>query len=308
MADSGESRDSADIGVVPEQSASDVNQASASGDVQEQHRGRKRARNPEIWKETICKKKRNEGKEYKSRSSGKVIEARKIGPECRDGCFDRVTRPIVEALFKEYWDLGNYDSQTSYLQKLILPVPVKRRRTLFPEESRRSTSVAYVLKYQESEFKVCKRGFMSIFGIGEKRCRVAMLKVTLGKTTVPDQRGRQATATKFEGPKAELVRDHINMLPTMTSHYSRAKSKLRKYLDSNLTVRKLYDLYVDHMQTEHPDVETVSFNYYSNVFRLEFNIGFAPPRLIPAAPVMLLKQASGILSSKGQVVRRLRRP
>ena len=278
MGDSAESRESADVREVAEQSGSGENQPSESGVMRDERRGRKRSRNPDAWKEIICKKKRNEGKEYTSRSTGKVVEARKIGPECRDGCFDKVTRPIIEALFSEYWGIGNYDGQTSYLQKLIVPVPIKRRRTL-AEESRRSTTVAYTVKYGDSEFKVCKQGFLSIFGIGAKRCRVALQKVTLGKTTVPDQRGKKESATKIVGPKADLVREHIAMLPTMTSHYSRAKSSLRKYMDSSLSVKKLYDLYTDYIKTDHPDVEPVSFNYYGNVFRLEFNIGFAPPKV-----------------------------
>ena len=279
MADSVESRGSADVQEVQEESASVENQPSSSGEMQQQqHRGRKRSRNPENWKETICKKRRNEGKKYVSRSTGKVVEARKIGPECRDGCFDTVTRTTIEALFKEFWGIGNYDAQTSYLQKFMLPMPVKRHRTP-ADQSRRSTTIAYTVKYGDSEFKVCKQAFLSIFGIGEKRSRVALDKVTLGKTTVPDQRGRQPTATKFVGPKADLVREHIRMLPTMSSHYSRAKSKLRQYMDSNLTVKKLYDMYVEYMQKENTDVDIVSFNYYSNVFRLEFNIGFAPPKV-----------------------------
>ena len=50
-------------------------------------------------------------------------------------------------------------------------------------------------------------------------------------------------------------------------------------MDSTLSVKKLYDLYLDFMGENHPDVDKVSFNYYAKVFRLEFNIGFAPPKV-----------------------------
>ena len=140
-------------------------------------------------------------------------------------------------------------------------------------------TIAYTVMYGDKETKVCKKGFVAIFGISEKRARVALCKMTLGKTTTLDQRGKQSTVTKFIGDKADLVRVHIRMLPTMTSHYSRAKSQNRVYMDSNLSIVKLYDMFVSFMKQDHPDVEIVSFNYYSKVFRTEFNIGFAPPKI-----------------------------
>ena len=65
-------------------------------------RGRKRARKPEKWKQNIRQKQRNLGQAYYSQMAKKNVAARKIGPACRDGCFDKVTRPVIEALFKEY--------------------------------------------------------------------------------------------------------------------------------------------------------------------------------------------------------------
>ena len=50
-------------------------------------------------------------------------------------------------------------------------------------------------------------------------------------------------------------------------------------MDSNLSVQKLYDMYEEWMKNEHPDVDLESFNYYVTVFRTEFNIGFAPPKI-----------------------------
>lgn len=237
--------------------------------------GRKRKRRPENWKQSIRKKMRNEGKAYYSDVAKKQIEERKIGPPCRDRCFDKVTMPVIEALFKEFWDIGNYDGQTAYLQKLMAPMPVKRRRKP-ADETKRSCTVMYTVMYGSTEHQVCKAGFLSIFGIGKKRASVALSKVTMGKTTVPDQRGRKPTASKIVGEKAELVRKHIQMLPAMSSHYSRATSK-RLYLDSNLSTVKLYDLYCAFMNSDHPNVEKVLFNYYSTVFRNEYNIAFAAP-------------------------------
>ncbi|XP_066951853.1 protein NYNRIN-like [Macrobrachium rosenbergii] len=69
----------------------------------------------------------------------KEVEAHKIGPACADGCLQKVTMPMIEALFKDYWAMGNYNAQTSYLQKLMVSVPIKRRRKPAEESSHTQT-------------------------------------------------------------------------------------------------------------------------------------------------------------------------
>ena len=146
-----------------------VSDSESADDVQSEHSdaprdasvsvGRKRARRPETWKQSIRKKHRNEGKAYYSGMAKKHIDARKIGPPCRDGCFDKVTMPVVEALFKEFWAMGNYDAQTAYLQKLMIPMPVKRRRKSL-DETKRTVTIMYNVMYGDSEYHVCKQGFL----------------------------------------------------------------------------------------------------------------------------------------------------
>ncbi|XP_064085627.1 uncharacterized protein LOC135200853 [Macrobrachium nipponense] len=240
-------------------------------------RGRKRKPQPETWKMNIAKKLRNEGKAYISRKTHKEVEARKIGPACADGCFEKVTMPVIEALFKEYWGMGDYNAQTSYLQKSMVSVPVKRHRVPAEGSSRTQTAL-YSVTYGDKRYKVCKKAFMAIFGIGDKRVRVVLKKLTDWKTAMADKRGTNARVSKYSGEKGDFVREHIKKLPTMTSRYSRAKSPNRVYMESNLSVVKLYDMYVKFMKEEHPNVDIVSINFYSNVFRTEFNnIGFVPP-------------------------------
>lgn len=197
--------------------------------------------------------------------------------------------PVIEALFKDYWGMGNYNAHTSYLHQLMASVTIKRRRKP-AEESSRTQRILYSVIYGNKHYNVCKKAFMAIFGIGDKRVRVVLKKLTLGKTTVADKRGTNARVSKFSGEKADLVREHIKTLPTLKSHYYRAKSRNRMYMESNLSVVKLYDMYVKFIKDEHPNVDIVSFNYYSNVFRTEFNIGFMPQLLIHAAPVIYCQQ------------------
>ncbi|KAH9630407.1 hypothetical protein HF086_009556 [Spodoptera exigua] len=61
----------------------------------------------------------------------------------------------------------------------------------------------------------------------------------------------------------------------MESHYIRKKSK-RKYLDRNLTLCKLYSLYVKKCEDENK--EPVSEMTYRRIFSTEFNLGFFMPK------------------------------
>ncbi|KAB0803071.1 hypothetical protein PPYR_00041 [Photinus pyralis] len=74
--------------------------------------------------------------------------------------------------------------------------------------------------------------------------------------------------------KEEII-NHIKGFPVIDSHYCRQTTK-RKYLEPNLSVSKMYDLYVKRCN------ETTStpgkLSYYRNIFTTEFNYGFHIPK------------------------------
>lgn len=250
-------------------------------EVNTSQKGRKKTRAPAKWVKNIAKAKRNSGKEYVSVKTGRLVAGRQIGPPCRDGCFDKVTLPVITVLFNDFWAMGNYDAQTAYIQKLIHKVPVKRHRPSKTPDNpgkHREFMLNYSVAYQNETFPVCKQAFTAIFGITRKRVEFAIRKTTSTHVPELDQRGRHEPAGKITGEKAQHVRDHINQLQTVTSHYSRARNPHRKYLESNLTISKLYKSYEEWMSANHPEIEKVTQSYYHSTFTNEFNIGFQPPR------------------------------
>lgn len=248
----------------------------SDGDVPEPSRGRKRTRNPAVWKKNVAKHKRNVGEAYISVKTNRHVAARAIGPPCADGCFDRVGREGIRAIFEAFWALGDYELQNAYIQKLVKTVPIKRKRTL-AEVSRRSHTFLYSVMINGASHSVCKRGFASMHGLSLSRVESASKKMTLTGTLITDKRGRRVPQNKIVGMQADRVREHIKLLPAMSCHYSRFKAPHRRYLDSSLTIKKLYDSYVEWMEKEHSNEPFVTFSYYSDVFTKEFNICFAPP-------------------------------
>ncbi|KAK3895105.1 hypothetical protein Pcinc_001200 [Petrolisthes cinctipes] len=189
---------------------------------------------------------KNSGKEYVSVKSRRRVRSRQIGAACRDGCFDLVTVPVIKTLFSNFWAIASYDAQTAYIQKLVHKVNVKRRRPSKTPDNpakQRDFNLSYSVVYQDKTLSVCCTGFTSIFGISKARVLWAISKKTCTDVPVLDQRGRHEPARKITGHKAKCVRDHINQLQTVTSHYCRARNPHRRYLESNLSISKLYESY-----------------------------------------------------------------
>lgn len=55
------------------------------------------------------------------------MQERKIGPPCNDRHFQKIGMENIDAVFNEFRKLENYNKQTASLQKLIDPIPLKRR-------------------------------------------------------------------------------------------------------------------------------------------------------------------------------------
>ena len=156
--------------------------------------GRRRVRTPEQHKRNIAKRKRNLGESYTNVSSREVA-ARKVGPQCRDGCFAKVTMEGVKEIFEAFWKMGNYDLQNAYIQKLVSVLPVARKRTQ-AEVSRRSMSRSYHVNLNNQSIKVCSKAFLSIHGVSSKRVQVAIQKITHTSVPLSDLRGKHTPSNK----------------------------------------------------------------------------------------------------------------
>ncbi|XP_066987766.1 uncharacterized protein [Macrobrachium rosenbergii] len=219
------------------------------------------------------------GQEYVSRCTDKPVPARNVGQPCRDGCFSRLGRPVVEALFNGFYGMGDYDKQTAYIQSLVTTNPVKRRRVPIGEElPRKGKTYAYCVKYDNVMHKVCKKGFLSIFAITDKRVITALKKKTMTGTPISDQRGKHTPANKLSDRVHVLIKEHVDSVPKVSSHYTRARSADRKYFSTELNMAILYQLHRDWMTENYPDDEKVKESFYRNAVNVKFNVGFAPVR------------------------------
>nr|CAI5865129.1 unnamed protein product [Callosobruchus analis] len=97
-------------------------------------------------------------------------------------------------------------------------------------------------------------------------------------------RGGDRVSGKYTDKK-EDIRNFLKGLPAKESHYNRRKSK-RVYLECSLTMRKLFNIYIDQCSTE---FKTTKFDMFRNIFINKYNIGFSSPATDCCAQCMRLK-------------------
>lgn len=227
------------------------------------------------WQKNACKVKRNSGSAYVSRNTKREVVARKIGPPCNCGCFEKIGAEQISNIFESFWQIRNYDLQNAYLSKLVICNDVKRSYVK-GRPSRTLGRIQYNVTVNHVTCEVCRTAFYNIHGISEKRVRIVLDKAN--RTVTTDQRGKSEPAKKIGNDDLSKVKEHIMSLPTVTSHYSRAKSPHRKYLPVGLNIKKLYSLYNEWLTENYPGYSPVNEHYYRDTFNRQSNIAFESPK------------------------------
>lgn len=237
------------------------------------------------WFNNARKRNRNSGKAYKNKCKGTNVvrhkEARKVGSpcKCKNKCFTKLGTNAINAIFSEYWSLGDYNLQTADLQKKISKNPPKRKRTK-AEVSRVTGVYSYNIQYLEKDYKVCKEAFLAIHGIRKHRVLSAYSKQTAAGSTIKDRRGTNPNAKKNSDEIVNCVHEHIQSLPVRSSHYTRTKNPNRQFVDygDQKSIAWLHARYEEWMPKVHNGVKIVKYSYYNQIFSNNYNISFKTPR------------------------------
>lgn len=227
------------------------------------------------------KAQRVSGKEYVSPATGKFVKAkaRSENPCNHEKCKKGFTDEMLNGMFASFWNLGkeagNHDQQRQFIAGLCKQAP-KKRHTV-SDSSRRSNSLVYSLPSETNYFPVCKKFFLGTFGISEKflrRCVKSEFQEPSTSIVKPDQRRKNKNSKRVTAEQLGFIHDHIKSFPAVESHYCR-KSTKKLYLDANLSLRKMYDLYKEKCKEE----KKVAFAL--ETYRLQFkkfNLGFHRPK------------------------------
>ena len=135
-------------------------------------RSRKRQRNPDTWKETIRKRRRQSGLEYTS-SRGKHMRKREVKTQkdcqgkCRFKCARLFTDDERQQIFSEFWKLTDEEKNTYYAN--TTDKHVKERQRTKAENSKRKASIQYYFVKGMDRVRICKEFYLSTLDISSKR-------------------------------------------------------------------------------------------------------------------------------------------
>lgn len=233
-------------------------------------------------KKTTPKKKKNTklrkgGQQYKTRN-GLTIPARRVKPGCTENC-DRECHSNFslqdrQTLFDEFWNLSVVQ-QKEFILKMIKK---NRKARTTVANSRRQFTREYFLPKNNDEVRVCRSFFMSTFDLKPKFLRYTETAISpILKNATNDKRG-QYKDVKNKTPPRQLqhVRQYIEALPAVDSHYCRNSSQ-RKYLPEDFeNWKNLYRLYLIHCQEN--NYKPVSEYVFKRIRTMEYNLGIHVPK------------------------------
>lgn len=225
-------------------------------------KGKKRKIDKDTWKRTI-----------KSKESFSRKHQRRPITNCRCKCSSKLSVEEQNKIFTAYHSLSSSSTQQNlYLEGCVRPMEVKRhrsRKTINPRG--RSQSFVYQVKIDGKLVTLCQSAFLAVHGIKRSRLR---RKIQKNNAEPKDSRGlHHSRPNRTKTDTLVAVRRFLEELPARESHYSRSDNKLRKYLDSHLSVAKLHQNFLEKNQDKQ-----VSYEMFRKIFTEEYNISFGFPR------------------------------
>lgn len=187
----------------------------------------------------------------------------------------KLTPRDVYTFHKSFYSCKSKIEQDGFILKYCRCSKPKRERHIKENSSRKSISVKYFIKKAECrkfEIQVCQKTFLNTLCISKDRVqRVAKRHLETGLMPL-ENRGGDRVSVKYEA-KRIAVRQFIENLKGVESHYCRAKVDNRQYLQSGLSISKLWRLYNEASDLDHK----VKRSFFQSIFTKEYNIGFKAP-------------------------------
>lgn len=233
--------------------------------------------NPNTWKKNIAKKRRSDGLSYQNKQ--KLQPAKQPKPvnceKCRFKCNKNFSEDNRRLLCSTFWAMADFVRQKDFILSNVTSSIPKRRR---PRKgySPRQNCKQYYLTNKENKHRVCQGFFLKTLSISNVVVYNAFKHK--GNNNVymgADNRGKREPGNKTTSKIVMAVKRHIESFPTTPSHYSR-KSTQKIYLDSKLSIAKMFSLYKEQSEKENEDA--CSFITYKRIFGNFYNLSFFKPR------------------------------
>lgn len=162
--------------------------------------------------------------------------------------------------------------QDALLLKCCTAVAVKRKRPRNGKKSPKEFTTKFHIITDRKKIPVCQKAFLKILNI--KKGRVLTLVAKSFKTAEfpVENRGGDHRSHKYTRIQ-ESVHTFMSKLKCDEPHYCRSQTSVRKYLPSELNIRKLYKMYKNSFPGPY-----AKESYFRKIFNTQYNLGFGSPQ------------------------------
>lgn len=225
---------------------------------------------------------------FKTRKSNKRLENKKqknsgvhkklkpnpcANKKCQNNC-KSVSETDRQQIFNDYYKLNSYDEKKSWLIQCMKEKEIGRKRTK-NIHSKRNRTLEYYLTIQGEQRKVCQQFILKTLDISQMSLRQTIDNVSKTGMIKKDSRGRCGPRNKKTEGTIKTVRDFIEKIPVVPSHYCRSKTK-KLYMASDIrNFSNLYRLYKGDCQMQKTDPEGRAT--FFRVFK-GYNLGIHVPK------------------------------
>lgn len=200
----------------------------------------------------------NKGIIHQSRSVKNYVH------NCRFKCNQNFPEDKRQVIFEQYWNLASWNLQTAFITSCVEKIPPKRPQA----KAQKHKNSSSILTLQGT--RVCKEFFLRTLGISNKRYSNVVMNKSETNIAQTDRKGRHSPANKMQQSHVKFIEQHIKSFPKYSSHYSRIQNPNKKYLDSSLNLKKMYELYKEKCLDEKR--VPVKLSYYRMIFNTRFNL------------------------------------
>lgn len=118
--------------------------------------------------------------------------------------------------------------------------------------------------------------FKNTLGITDRMIQTTKSKYDVNGIVLEDFRGRHENHKKIPADLVNDIKEHINSIPRMESHYLRNNSFREYYIDGAKTIIDLYKDFKNQQAERGRDAG--KYCSYYKIFTTQFNIGFHQPK------------------------------
>lgn len=195
---------------------------------------------------------------------------------CRYKCHNKFSDEERKVLCQSYWKLTDFRRQKDFLLNHITTKTPERRRYRNNNRPPRKYSKQYYFEKNKDKLRVCQAFFLKTLNISNDVVLNAFShKGPAGTYIGEDKRGKSKPGNKTPDDVVADIKSHIESFPTNESHHAR-KSTRKKYLDSTLSISKMYSLYKE--KCEQGKKQAASFITYKRIFGKDYNLSFFKPK------------------------------